>query len=316
MHLAIGNKVITTPMDVILTCLQRELTNGKLRDIGRPKGQNIPVTCPYHKDGQERHPSCMVFADETDSETEYGQVHCFTCGYSRKLPQFIADCFDEEDESFGEEWLLERCDTAFLSEVEYLPPIELKPTIKPVTYMDESILKQYEYYHDYMWIRKLTKDVVDLFEVGYDPVKQMITFPVRDHKGGLSFITARSVNTKRFEIPEGVDKPIYLLYYVLEQKITNVAVVESQIDALYLWSLGIPAVALFGTGSGTQYELLKKCGIRVFNLMFDGDEGGVKGAKRFRRNMPSHILVNTFILPDGKDINDLSEEEIRALPCY
>lgn len=316
MHLKIGNKVITTDMKTILNQLRSELTNGKLRDIGAMRGNNIPVTCPHHKDGMERHPSCMVFADPNDKETEYGFVHCFTCGYARPLPQFIADCFDEPDIEFGQEWLLERCQTAFLSEVDYLPPIELNKKRAVKQYMDESILKCYEYYHDYMWYRKLTKEIVDLFEVGYDPVKDMITFPVRDEQGGLVFITGRYVKSKRFQIPEAVQKPVYLLYYILQQKITSVAVCESQINCLYLWSIGIPAVCLFGTGTTYQYQLLRKSGIRSYILMFDGDSAGRKGAIRFRTNMQDDAFITDVLLPAGKDVNDLTPEEVKTLTCY
>ena len=316
MYLTIKNKAIITPMDVILKTLQRELTNGKLKDIGHQRGQNIPVTCPSHKGGFESHPSCYVFADINDPETQYGQVHCFTCGYVRSLTEFIQDCFDEDEKGFAEEWLLSRCETAFISELDYLPEIKLEKEKTEVEYLDESILKSFEYYHDYMWIRKLSREVVDLFEVGYDPNKQMITFPVRDEQGGLVFITGRSVNTKRFEIPDLVKKPIYLLYYVLQKQITNVVVVESQINALYLWSIGIPAICLFGTGSSYQMNILRKSGIRVFNLMFDGDDAGRKGSKRFKHSMPDDVIVNTFILPEGKDVNDLTAEEISKLKCY
>ena len=90
---------------------------------------------------------------------------------------------------------------------------------------------------------------------------------------------------------------------------------ESQINALYCWTLGIPSIALFGTGSSNQYKLLKQSGIRVFNLYFDGDAAGHKGAERFKKAMPSDILVNTYILPEGKDINDLSSEEVYSLKC-
>lgn len=314
MYLTVGNKVITTDVKDILKLLQSELKNGKLKDIRYPKGDNIPVTCPSHKDGMERHPSCMIFTRQDDDRTQYGFAHCFTCGYAQPLTKFIADCFDEDSIEFGEEWLLARCETAFMSQVQYLPPIELDSKSKDVpVFMNESILKNYEYYHDYMWYRKLTKWVVDTFEVGYDPQKQMITFPVRDDKGNLVFITGRYVNFKRFQIPEKVEKPVYLLYYILQNNIKNIAVCESQINCLYLWSLGIPAVCLFGTGTPTQYELLKKSGIRSFSLYFDGDEAGRKGAARFKKYMPEDRFVIDYLLPWDKDINDLSEEEIKNL---
>ena len=318
MYLKVGtNKVITTPVEQIVKQLKSELTNGLLKDIEPRNGQNIKVTCPRHKDGHERHPSCYVFCDETDKVTELGQVHCFTCGYIATLAEFIAECLEEYDDqqAFGEEWLKERCDTAFMSEVEYLPPIELSKPKKVDTSIDESILKKYNYYHQYMWQRKLSQQIVDLFEVGFDPETQMITFPVRDEKGALKFITGRSVKSKFFNIPEKVDKPVYLLYYILQNRIKHIAVVESQINALYMWSLGIPAVCLFGTGSTTQLETLCKSGIRSFSLYFDGDEPGRKGAARFKRSMPKDVIITDYLLPMGKDVNDLSYEEILNLKC-
>lgn len=315
MYLTIRNKVITTPVEQIIKQLKSELTNGLLQQIEPRTGQNIKVTCPIHKEGRERRPSCYIFADETDKTTQLGTVHCFTCGYVATLPEFIADCLEETEDrqSFGEEWLINRCETAFLSEVQYLPSIELDKPKKTINKIDESILKNYEYYHTYMWQRKLTKEVVDLFEVGYDPERQMITFPVRNELGDLVFVTARSVKSKFFVIPEKVEKPVYLLYYILQNNIKHVAVTESQIDALYLFSIGIPAVCLFGTGTPQQYNLLKKSGIRSFSLFFDGDEGGRKGAARFKRNMPDDIIITDYLLPWGKDVNDLTKEEILNL---
>lgn len=314
MHLIINKKAIITPIDQILKQLQRELTNGKLKDIGYPKGTNIPVTCPSHKDGMERHPSCMVFTDMDDKDTEYGFCHCFTCGYAKPLPKFIEDCFGEYNDNFGEEWLLERCSTAFIQEADYLQPIEIDKKRTEVNTMDESILSKYQYYHDYMWYRKLSKEVVDLFEVGFDPDTNMITFPVRDDKGRLLFVTARSVATKFFKIPDDIQKPVYLLYYIKQHNIKSIAVCESQINALYMWSLGIPAVCLFGTGTPYQYDLLIKSGVVCFNLYFDGDEAGQKGARRFKRAMRDDMIVSEFILPPGKDVNDLSYDEIVNLP--
>lgn len=317
MDLRIGNKIIVTPMEQILLQLQRELKNynGKLKDIQPRKGQNINVTCPNndHKGGFERHPSCQVFADPDDEFTELGQTHCFSCGLAMKLPKFIGYCFDENEE-FGKEWLLLRCETVFISDINYLPEIVLEKKQEEQPVLDESELKKYEYYHEYMWKRKLTKEIVDRFEVGYDPKQNMLIFPVRDERGILRFITGRSVVSHRFMIPEDVDKPVYLLYYMLDNNIKRVAVAESQINALYMNSLGIPCVGLFGTGSYKQIETLKKSGIGIFDLYFDGDLSGDKGIDRFIKNIGNDKIVNIHLLPRGKDVNDLNYSDIINLP--
>ena len=126
-------------------------------------------------------------------------------------------------------------------------------------------------------------------------------------------ITARSVNTKMFWIPSGVDKPVYLLYHLLENNIKTAFVCESQINCLYLWSLGYPAVCLFGTGSSKQFDILKQSGIRNFYLVYDGDDAGQKGVYRFIKNMPKESFITVVNLPSGKDINDLTPEEVHNL---
>lgn len=312
MQLKIKNRLITESIINILYQARREANNGKLKDIIDKHNGNLLISCPCHKEGFERKPSCTV-AISTETDLEPGFAHCFTCGYSAPLTQLITDVFNEDDSSFGEEWLKERFGTTLISSVEYLPEIVLEKPKVEKTFLDESILTEYDYYHPYMWHRKLSKEVVDMFRVGYDKNRDAITFPVYDEKHRLVMVTARSVNTKMFFIPAETEKPVYLLYHLLENKIKTAYVVESQINALYMWSLGYPTIGLFGTGSEQQYETLRKCGIRNFITLFDGDTAGQKGAYRFRKNMPKDCFITTINLPAGKDVNDLSAEEVHKL---
>ena len=62
---------------------------------------NVMVSCPYHKDGQERKPSAGI--RKTD-----GTFHCFTCGEVHTLQEVISHCFGYYDDlvgSFGWKWL-------------------------------------------------------------------------------------------------------------------------------------------------------------------------------------------------------------------
>lgn len=313
MKIKIRNKIINESVENMIYQLRRELTNGKLKDVDATKGSDILVTCPNveHKGGFERHPSCRVFSRTDDDKTEAGTTHCFACGYTASFPQFVADCLDV-DLATGEEWLVERYGNVFLQQEEYLPEIVLDKQPVKKTYLDESVLTEYDYYHPYMWQRKLSKEVVDRFRVGYDPSRDAITFPVYDEKHNLVMVTARSVKTKFFWIPQNVDKPVYLLYDILERGIQTVYVCESQINTLTMRSWGFDSVGLFGTGSEKQYATLRKSGIRNYILVFDGDEAGQRGATRFRKNMPKDIFITEVHLPAGKDVNDLSKEEFEV----
>lgn len=312
MQIRIKNKLIVEPVSNILETVRKELTNGKLKDIEKERGGNIFISCPCHKDGLERHASCMV-STATDTDLEPGFAHCFTCGYNAPITKLIGDLFDETEE-FGAEWLVERFGSVFIQQSEYIPEITpYKPKLEEKQYLDESVLIPFDFYHPYMWKRNLSKSVVDEFRVGYDKERDAITFPVYDEKHRLVMVTARSVNSKRFYIPEGVDKPVYLLYDILQRNVKTVVVAESQINALTLRTWGYDSIALFGTGSSKQFETLRKSGIRNYILAYDGDEAGRKGAFRFKHNMPKDVMITDLRLPAGKDVNDLTKEQFETL---
>jgi DNA primase len=310
MELVIRNKRIDAPIMTILTTLKSELHNGLLKDIDNETQDNIPVTCPVHKNGRENRPSCYVYCRRDNDKVEYGRVHCFTCGYSVSLPEFVGDCFGQSVE-FGKSWLIGKFGTFAGYDEDYLEPIILEKNKKK--YLDESVLNNYMFYHPYMWKRGLSKEVVDRFGIGFDKSHNAITFPVWDESGNLVMITSRNVSNKYFHIEKNKDKPVYLLNYVNQDKPDRVYVVESQINALTLWSWGYPAVALFGTGSSHQYDILNKSGIRNYVLCFDGDIAGLKGMKRFTDNIRSDVLVSYKVIPEGKDVNDLTKEQFEKL---
>lgn len=311
MRLEINGKLITTPIRTILETIRHETGRPLFRDM-IDKGKNLVITCAFHKNGAERHPSCQVFQDQDGAEAEYGFVHCFTCGYKAPLYKFVADCF-EQDEQFGKDWLVERFGNIFIQRDFFLPEIAFDEPKRTVRILPESILSQYNFYHPYMYQRNLTKTVIDKFKIGYDKSRDAITFPVWDDKDQLVMITARSVRDKTFYIDKHVEKPVYLLNFIKKEKPSLVYVAESQINTLVLWSWGYPAIGLFGTGSSYQYDILKKSGIRNYVLCLDGDEAGDKGIQRFIKNMPQDVFISIKVLPRGKDVADLSKEQFDSL---
>lgn len=311
MQLIVDNRVIEEPIVNILKQVRQETGFTLYNDI-HDKGNNLMVTCPFHKGGQERRASCSVLNTEDDPKVPRGWHHCFTCGMSLPLEAVIGKCFGK-DVQFGKEWLKDHYGNIWVEKKVVLPEITLNNKKKNHNYLDGSILDNYDYYHDYMWERKLSKEVVDKYRVGYDPNRQMLTFPVWDERGNLVTVTGRSVKTKLFHIDKFIEKPVYLLNFMIRDNVKILYVCESQINSLYLNSLGYPAVALIGTGTPHQYDSLKKCGVRSFVLCFDGDFAGRKGAERFKKYMGDEFMIKDVILPQGKDVNDLSKEELEIL---
>ena len=79
-----------------------------------------------------------------------------------------------------------------------------------------------------------------------------------------------------------------------------------------MWTWGIPAIALIGTGSSEQYKILNKSGIRSYILAFDGDVAGEVGANKFVLNI-KNSMIRQVQIPKGKDVNDLTFEQFKEL---
>jgi len=311
--IVINNMKISVDVRQILDRI-RELTNGEyLSDIKDNKNGSIMITCPFHGEHNERHPSCGIISDK-NSEKE-GVYHCFTCGEKGPLWKLVSTCLNM-NRGQAEDWLTDNFADVFIENAPYISEI-IKEDSSP-KYLDENILNRFEYDNDRaLWYltkkRGLKKEVIDYFKIGYNKEKDTITFPVRDERGGLVGIGERSVTGKIYNLPAIKDKPVYLLDTAIKMSYTHVYVCESQINALDLYSNGIPAIALFGTGSKHQYEVLKRSGIRHYTLCFDGDKAGRSGRKRFYNEMNKDCIIDYIELPEGEDVNSMRKEDFFKL---
>lgn len=312
MQLIINGYVITEPIESIIYALKREANWDVFKHI-EPKDDYLRVTCPFHKDGHESHPSCSIYTSYDSDSILPGTFHCFSCGESATLYQAVAHILNiSEDEA--KDWLINKYGDWAAKEDLYFPAWEPPEIAKNTTYLDENILEQYKYYHPYMAQRKIPLDVVKKFTVGYNQEKNTITFPVWDEDDHLVMITERSVTNKTFYIPKNIEKPIYLFNFIKKEMPNFLFICESQINALTCWSYNLPAVALIGTGTEKQYDILRKSGIRNYILCFDGDNAGRKGAARFKKALAkTETSITDIIMPDGKDVNDLSKEEFKII---
>jgi DNA primase len=310
----INNLTFEIDLLSILEELRSQLSVNGIQLLGamRDTPDNIMVSCPYHKDGQERRPSAGIKKSD-------GTFHCFTCGETHSLQEMISHCFGRYDDmigAFGWEWLLKNFLTVSVEERKEIELNLSRNTVEKVSsYISDDELDEYRVYHPYMWKRKMTPDVVEIFDVGYDKKTKSITFPVRDVQGRCLFVARRSVNTKFFNYPSGAEKPIYGLYELsqLPEYPKEVIICESMIDAIYFWTVGKYAVALNGLGNELQFKQLKEMHCRKFILCTDSDDAGMRARSRIRKNIRNK-LITEYVLPEGrKDANDCTQEELTSL---
>lgn len=189
-------------------------------------------------------------------------------------------------------------------------------------YISENELSSYRFTIPYMYERKLTDEIIEKFDIGYDAnwiipgrkkTTPCITFPVRGKNGNTLFLCRRSIQGKFFNYPDGVIKPVYGLFE-LPKNCKSVIICESCFNALTCWVYGKPAVALLGTGNPYQIQQLKELGVNEFILAFDPDEAGRKATEKLKRALRQVAIVWSFEgIPSGKDINNLSKEEFDSL---
>jgi len=307
--------------------------------IFRNNGENIQTNCPFHKGGQERKPSFGV-------NGEIDKCHCFACGWSGTIEEMVSELYGYEDEGkFGKRWLIKRFNTVEIEtrpnimEGFNARKINLSRGIyksstrtsegksremgeagkgdgyeknrnleeRDKTVITEEELEKYRYIHPYMYQRGLTDEIIERFDIGYDREREEITFPVADLQGTVRFIASRSVKSKFFRLPKGLDKPVYQAYRFQHGEYKEAFITESFLNCLTCWKYDKPAMAMIGTGNKKQYEILNNLPVRTYILAFDPDEAGRKATERFRKYVHGKI-IKELVYPDDRDINDLQEE--------
>lgn len=297
--------------------------------------------CPFHNNGQERRPSFGIsLNDEFRGGVKYkaGFGHCFTCGFNGDIERIVTQLLkDRNINQSGKDWLIENVpgyesedDDISLIPKDLMTNITNKFNIDYIqdklgqhgwSYISEDELAKYRFTVPYMYERKLTDDVIEKYDIGYDGewvppgrVKKVpcITFPVSDSTGKVVFLCRRSIQGKLYNYPDGVTKPVYGLNNVVPGT-ESLIICESCINALTAVVYGYQAVALLGTGNSYQIQQLKTLGIREFVLCMDGDEAGRRATNRLKKALHSVALVWVVEMPEGKDLNDCTKEEFDKL---
>ena len=293
-------------------------TNGiQLLNTIKPVNDNIMISCPSHKGGQENKPSCgvsTVTKYKDNKVIEAGTVHCFSCGYTDIFSELILFFFGYKDGGvFGNKWLKEQYNIVTVKKRNVYLHISRKTNVKEeLPTLSDQCLSPLRYTVDYMYQRGLTDEIIEQFDIGYDKTDDSITIPVPNLKGEVKWIQRRSISKKQYYIPSGVNKTDYLLgaseILRTHREREEVYIVESPFNMLTVWKLGYPAVCLFGTGGGNQYEMLRTLPFRHYVLALDNDEAGKNGTKKLIKALERYKMLSIVQYEDERDINELDSE--------
>lgn len=188
------------------------------------------------------------------------------------------------------------------------------PKLTTFNWKDMSHL---HYRSPYLARRGVSDEVQKLFCIGYDRNSKAIAMPWFNLDKQIVNIKYRSTYCKKFWYEPGgqrVTNYLYGLAQVKYKKIEDIALVESEIDAMYLWSNGIPAIAAGHAGlSDNQLNELSKVGIRSITLAMDNDEAGNRFKEQCKDKLWTYDLYEIQHLIGAKDVNDIYPEELKEI---
>ena len=146
-----------------------------------------------------------------------------------------------------------------------------------------------------------------------------IIFPIRDVRGKTVALIGRSLDdfnmNKYFIYPNGAEMPFCPAKVKPVQN--RVILVEGIFDALNLWDKGLKnTVCCFGTQqvNWVKLSLLKLQGVSGVDIMFDGDEAGVK-AGEMAKGLAEQLEMSARVvkLRDNIDPGNLTRPELERL---
>lgn len=262
--------------------------------ITAESGNELTFLCPVHDD---RSPSASLNVVKK-------LWVCYACGAGGRVEDLLEGNFSEIS----------------VEELELLlEDLDRRPRALP-----ESWLSQFDFpveSHQY-WLgeRGLSAPTVDRFGLGFDIATNAGVMPIRDPHGALLGVVRRFLRgPRRYEYPKYWSKSEHLFgyhetkaFYTHEvNAIGPVALTEGAVDAMALWDIGHPAMAIYGSKiSERQIELLNTLDVTHYVMAFDMDHAGMM-ARMAVAKAPIRPLVYDARWDEakGKDVAELPRSD-------
>jgi DNA primase len=165
---------------------------------------------------------------------------------------------------------------------------------------------------EYFVKRKITKESVIKFKLGYSENQDMVSIPIQNSDGLCVGFVGRSVEGKDFKNTSRLPKSKLLFNLNRVKTASKVYVVESSFDAIRLDQVGFPAVATLGANvSSKQIDLLQKYFSDII-IIADNDEAGGNMKEKIVERLNGNVTVINLD-KQYKDIGDMDDKSIKEL---
>ena len=283
----------------------RRVLNGAGVDVEAEFGNELIVFCPYHNNN--RTPAGEI-------SKEHGRFFCFGFQTTKSLEEFIMFTSGRSYfetlryiRSKGSEVNLE----SVINKTLYSPPDFVQYDEVLIKRLNNQALESPRAVR-YFEGRKITKESMNKFNLGYSEKQDSVTVPMHSPDGMCIGFVARTIEGKEFKNTPGLPKS-KILFNLHKVKTSNVVyIVESSFDAIRLDQVGFPAVATLGANvSVSQIKLLEKYFNNVV-LVADNDEAGTIMTEKLLEKL-GHIVTVINLDKKYKDIGDMDDDAIKKL---
>lgn len=266
--------------------------------ITENRGNNY-WTCPFCDSGNKQHNTAAFHIIGTRYNcfacTEHGDIFDLV-GHMERLPK------DDFIKHYNRTLKIMRSylngNKPKKSREEYIPEFTV-----PVDYT-EYLHKCHENVEqtDYFSNRGLSREIIDRFNLGYDPEKNLVTIPYNpDCKGYVHRILWNSDNkyckfgSEIFNIDALYDSSTDALLF---GSIDYVFVAEGQIDAMSFAEVGLDAVGLGGVNEVSKLvkQLKEKPCNKILVLALDNDKAGRRATGKFIEELTEAELDQKYVV--------------------
>jgi DNA primase len=256
------------------------------------KSAEIPLKCPFHKNGQEKHPSMYL-------NTEKLVVFCHTCKIGMSFFDMLLKL------GFDYETIQSVLDNNFLS----LNTTETKNK-EPEIYPEES-LNLFEL--AYSLIPNISKELIEYFNIRYSKYYDALIFPYYNEFNKYIGFSMRPFKEKSYRWFKGNSEAkssncLWGLnkFYYRRKDLPYLILVEGVKKVLHLVENGYTyTVALSGSYlSSRQRTLLSDIKAGKLVIMTDGDDVGQKCARQI-----FNLLKNSYIV-DYSSVKKIQPDEL------
>ncbi len=300
----------------------RELEARSVDTFPTGNSQEVMINCPFHDD---ENPSCEV-------NTDTGLFYCFGCGTGGTFLKIMAELDGMSIQEAARRMRDgQRMDEVVVSIFNRLESLDDEKQIPFKFLSKESFHRVFCPVRDvgvgrfYLENRGITVKTMKQFDLRWAVegiMRDRVIVPVYTDMGKLLTYAGRTVyddvQPKTRKVRSS-GSALFGLFEIAQRrdgrtKLPCLIVTEGEFDAMYLQQKGLKAVSTMGTAKITedQLALLRRYTKEVW-FSYDGDAAGQKAQHRAMQQTRRVVPTYGVSLPEGKDPNELSDDEINEI---